>query len=135
MTPEEAENFYEDDEPVAEVLAAFDRGVKGVTARPDGYEALAADPEVQAEAEERQRRVCVLFHPDAMGDVHFYASMDDLPPAQWVEKVVREEIGRRITAEIEADPLAVAQIREARAEIRRGETVDLGSFAQHAEED
>jgi hypothetical protein len=31
------ETFYEEDEPVAEVLAAYERGVKGVTARPVVY--------------------------------------------------------------------------------------------------
>jgi|GEM_PF-4862528 len=30
------EDFYEDDEPLDDVLAAFDRGAKGVTAPPSG---------------------------------------------------------------------------------------------------
>ena len=34
MTPSEAETFYEDDEPVEKVIAAFENGVKGVTVRP-----------------------------------------------------------------------------------------------------
>ena len=34
MTPEEAENFYEEDEPAEEVFAAFDTDVHGRTARP-----------------------------------------------------------------------------------------------------
>jgi dCMP deaminase len=33
VTPEEAETFFEEDENLRDVLAAFDRGVKGVTAR------------------------------------------------------------------------------------------------------
>ena len=35
MTPEEAENFYEEDEDPREVFAAFEQGVKGVTAPPE----------------------------------------------------------------------------------------------------
>jgi hypothetical protein len=34
MTPEEAENFYEEDEDPREVFAWFDAGPHGVTARP-----------------------------------------------------------------------------------------------------
>lgn len=34
MEPAKAEDFYEEDESVSEVFAAFDRGVKGVTAYP-----------------------------------------------------------------------------------------------------
>lgn len=79
-----------------------------------GYAALANDPEVQAEAERRARTVAVVFHPDVIGDVHFYASMDNQRPAEWIDKLVREEIGRRITAEIEADPREVARVRRAR---------------------
>ena len=41
MTPEQAGDFYEDDEPVADVLAAFDRGVKGVTQRPADSEPVS----------------------------------------------------------------------------------------------
>ena len=35
MTPEEAEDFFEEDEDPREVFAAFDRGIKGKTAPPD----------------------------------------------------------------------------------------------------
>jgi hypothetical protein len=31
------EDFFEEDEPVADVIAAYERGVKCVTAPPDGY--------------------------------------------------------------------------------------------------
>jgi hypothetical protein len=34
MTP--SSDFYEDDEPVEKIKAAFERGIKGVTARPRG---------------------------------------------------------------------------------------------------
>lgn len=39
------ETFYEDDQPLEEVLAAYERGIKGVTARPTSIE-LTATPEV-----------------------------------------------------------------------------------------
>jgi hypothetical protein len=38
MTPEEAENFYEEDEDPREVFAWFDAGPDGVTARPAGVQ-------------------------------------------------------------------------------------------------
>lgn len=38
------ETFYEEDRPLEEVLAAYERGVKGVTARPDRVE-LTATPQ------------------------------------------------------------------------------------------
>ena len=123
MAPEEAEDFYEDDEDPREVFAAFDRGVKGVTAPPDAYEALARDPEVVAEAQRHKCTINVRFHPDVIADVHFYASMDDQKPADWVDKIVRQEIGRRISAEIDHEPEEVARLREARGQARRGETV------------
>lgn len=43
MTPEEADNFFEEDEDPAEVFAWFSKGVHGVTARPeeDGVRAHA----------------------------------------------------------------------------------------------
>ena len=34
MTP--GSDFYEEDEPVEKIKAAFERGIKGVTARPRG---------------------------------------------------------------------------------------------------
>jgi hypothetical protein len=37
------ETFYEEDRPLEEVLAAYERGIKGVTARPDRIE-LTATP-------------------------------------------------------------------------------------------
>jgi hypothetical protein len=45
MTPEEAENFYEEDEDPAEVFAWFDAGPYGVTAPPVGAQQPPA-PEV-----------------------------------------------------------------------------------------
>lgn len=45
MTPEEAENFYEEDEDPAEVFAWFDAGPHGVTAPPVGAQQPPA-PEV-----------------------------------------------------------------------------------------
>lgn len=45
MTPEEAENFYEEDEDPAEVFAWFDAGQHGVTAPPVGAQQPPA-PEV-----------------------------------------------------------------------------------------
>jgi hypothetical protein len=39
------ETFYEEDRPLEEVLAAYERGIKGVTARPDRIE-LTATPQV-----------------------------------------------------------------------------------------
>lgn len=39
------ETFYEDDQPLEEVLAAYERGIKGVTARPTSIE-LTAVPQV-----------------------------------------------------------------------------------------
>lgn len=37
------EDFYEEDEPLDEVLAAYERGIKGVTARPTRIEFSAPD--------------------------------------------------------------------------------------------
>jgi hypothetical protein len=45
MTPEEAENFYEEDEDPREVFAWFDAGPHGITARP----AATQQPVVSAE--------------------------------------------------------------------------------------
>ena len=45
MTPEEAENFYEEDEDPAEVFAWFDAGPHSVTAPPAGAQQPPA-PEV-----------------------------------------------------------------------------------------
>jgi hypothetical protein len=45
MTPEEAENFYEEDEDPAEVFAWFDVGPHGVTAPPAGAQQPLA-PEI-----------------------------------------------------------------------------------------
>jgi len=42
------ETFYEDDRPLSEVLGAYERGVKGMTARPIKFE-LSASPLLQAE--------------------------------------------------------------------------------------
>jgi hypothetical protein len=39
------ETFYEEDRPLEEVLAAYERGVKGVTARPNRIE-LTVTPQV-----------------------------------------------------------------------------------------
>jgi hypothetical protein len=39
------ETFYEEDRPLEEVLAAYERGIKGVTARPKRIE-LTATPQV-----------------------------------------------------------------------------------------
>jgi hypothetical protein len=39
------ETFYEEDRPLEEVLAAYERGIKGVTARPNRIE-LTAAPQV-----------------------------------------------------------------------------------------
>jgi hypothetical protein len=39
------ETFYEEDRPLKEVLAAYERGIKGVTARPNRIE-LTATPQV-----------------------------------------------------------------------------------------
>ena len=39
------ETFYEEDRPLEELLAAYERGIKGVTARPDNIE-LTAAPQV-----------------------------------------------------------------------------------------
>jgi len=43
------EDFYEEDRPVAEVLAAYQRGIKGVTARPSCIE-LTAKPQAYVPA-------------------------------------------------------------------------------------
>jgi hypothetical protein len=37
------EDFYEEDEPLEEVLAAYERGIKGVTARPAVLELSGAE--------------------------------------------------------------------------------------------
>lgn len=37
------EDFYEDDEPLGDVLAAYERGIKGVTARPLTLEMSSPD--------------------------------------------------------------------------------------------
>lgn len=47
------EDFYEDDEPLEDVLAAYERGIKGVTARPSRIELSAPDvmlPELSSTA-------------------------------------------------------------------------------------
>lgn len=44
MTPEQAENFYEEDEDAREVFAWFDAGLHGVTAQPAGVQSA---PEVE----------------------------------------------------------------------------------------
>ncbi len=44
LSRDEAEDFYEDDEPLEEVFAAFDRGVKFVTAPPPGWQGPVRSP-------------------------------------------------------------------------------------------
>lgn len=45
------ETFYEDDQPPGEVLAAYEQGVKGVTARPEAYLTTTEGTAVNAAAD------------------------------------------------------------------------------------
>lgn len=57
------ETFYEEDRPLEEVLAAYERGIKGVTARPDSVE-LTATPQVyMAVPSSRASRTNVTYEP------------------------------------------------------------------------
>lgn len=67
--------------------------------------------------------VPVRFDPGMVAAIRRWSDEDGMTVSAWVRKLVRDEIGRRITAEIEADPAEVARIRAARAEIARGDVV------------
>lgn len=57
------ETFYEEDRPLEEVLAAYERGIKGVTARPNRVE-LTATPQVyMAVPPSRASRTSVTYEP------------------------------------------------------------------------
>ena len=57
------ETPYEEDRPLEEVLAAYERGIKGVTARPDRVE-LTATPQVYMPAPpSRASRTRVTYEP------------------------------------------------------------------------
>ncbi len=57
------ETFYEEDQPLEEVLAAYERGIKGVTARPNRIE-LTATPQVYMPVPpSRSSRTSVTYEP------------------------------------------------------------------------
>ena len=57
------ETFYEEDRPLEEVLAAYEHGIKGVTARPNRIE-LTATPQVYMPAPpSRAWRTSVTYEP------------------------------------------------------------------------
>jgi hypothetical protein len=62
MTPEEADDFYEDDEPVEDIIAAFEAGEKFVTTPPvvtldtHGLTVPTTSSGVHADASKRQTR-------------------------------------------------------------------------------
>jgi len=57
------ETFYEEDRPLEEVLAAYERGIKGVTARPNRIE-LTTTPQVYMPVPpSRSSRTSVTYEP------------------------------------------------------------------------
>lgn len=63
------EDFYEDDEPLEDVLAAYERGIKGVTARPVALE-QSAPRVLMLGASSMMAPVRVTYEPTAPVRVH-----------------------------------------------------------------
>jgi hypothetical protein len=68
------ETFYEEDRPLEEVLAAYERGIKGVTARPNRIE-LTATPHVYMPVPpSRSSRTCVTYEPAIAAPIRVVAA-------------------------------------------------------------
>lgn len=57
------ETFYEEDRPLEEVLAAYERGIKGVTARPNRIELTATPFAYMPVPPSRSSRTSVTYEP------------------------------------------------------------------------
>jgi hypothetical protein len=57
------ETFYEEDQPLEEVLAAYERGIKGVTARPNHIELTATPQAYMPVPPSRASRTNVTYEP------------------------------------------------------------------------
>jgi hypothetical protein len=68
------ETFYEEDRPLEEVLAAYERGIKGVTARPNRVELTATPYVYMPVPPSRASRMSVTYEPAIAAPIRVVAA-------------------------------------------------------------